>query len=396
MPALESMKVLDLTQYEAGPVCTQMLAWLGAQVVKIEPPRSGDPGRHTAQVAGDADALYFLSFNANKQSVTLNLRTEEGRRIFLELVARFDVVVENFTVGTMEHLGIGYDELRKANPSIIYGSLKGFGLTGPHAEFKCFDWVAQATAGIFSVTGTPQTGPIRPAAAVGDTGSGITLALGIVAAYVQKLLTGEGQRVEVAMQEAALNFMRMQLSTRTETGEPLQRRDPHAMAPSGIFPCAPGGANDYVYIMVPTSKFWDTLTIAMNRPELATDPRFSTHEQRRSHSEELWQEMACWTRQQTKFEVFELLGAIGVPCGAVYDSSDIFHDQHLRDRDMIATMHHPVRGDWEFPAPPVRMERSHVDFDRAPLLGEHTDDLLSTVLGLDANGLELLREKGIT
>jgi formyl-CoA transferase len=396
MPALERMKVLDLTQYEAGPVCTQMLAWLGAQVVKIEPPLSGDPGRHTAQVAGDADALYFLSFNANKRSVTLNLQTQEGRAIFLDLVARFDVVVENFTVGTMDRLGIGYEVLRKANPSIIYGSLKGFGLSGPHAEFKCFDWVAQATAGIFSVTGTPDTGPIRPAAAVGDTGSGMTLALGIVAAYVQKLQMGEGQRVEVAMQEAALNFMRTQLSTRNASGEPLQRRDPHAMAPSGIFPCAPGGENDYVYIMVPTSKFWDTLTIAMGCPELATDPRFATHELRRSHSEELWQEMACWTRRQTKFEVFEQLGTIGVPCGAVYDSSDIFRDQHLRERGMIATMHHPMRGDWEFPAPPVRMERSSVEFDSAPLLGEHTDDVLSTMLGMDAQSLQTLREKGIT
>src|SRR5947209_3030281 len=180
MPALDKLRILDLTQYEAGTSCTQLLAWLGATVVKVEQPGVGDPGRHTEP--GQGDSLYFLSFNANKRSVAINLRTEEGRKLFLQLLPRFDAVVENFTLGTMEKLGLGYETLKAAHPPVIYATLKGFGTTGPYAEFKCYDMVAQAAGGAFSLTGTMDSPPMRPGPTMGDTGSGLQLALGSLAA----------------------------------------------------------------------------------------------------------------------------------------------------------------------------------------------------------------------
>jgi formyl-CoA transferase len=392
MPALEALRILDLTQYEAGTSCTQMLAWLGADVVKVERPGVGDPGRHTS---GSGDSLYFLTFNANKRSLSLNLHAEEGRRLFLELLPRFDVVVENFTLGTMERLGLGYETLKATHPPVIYATIKGFGLSGPYAGFKCYDMVAQAAGGAFSVTGFPDGVPTRPGTTTGDTGAGLTLALGILAAYIQRQRTGEGQLVEVAMQEAVLNFVRTALSSRERLGDPVPRRGNRTGVPVDLYPCAPGGPNDYVYIMPNTTRMYDALITAIERPELATDPRFATERARRQHGEELWEEIACWTRQRTKYEAMEHLGAAGVPAGAVLDSGDIFRDQHLRERGMISTMHHPERGDWEFPAPPIRMTGSRVELNAAPLLGQHSAEVLSQELGLDAESVRCLHEQGI-
>ena len=222
MPALDSVKVLDLTQYEAGTSCTQYLAWLGAEVYKVERPGVGDPGRHVA--GRGSDSLYFLTFNHNKKSVAIALDSPEGRDLFLKLVLQVDVVVENFTLGTMEKLGLGYDVLNATNPRIIYGTIKGFGTYGPHSAYKCFDMVAQAAGGTFSVTGEPDGPPMRPGATFGDTGSGVHLALGICAAYIQRLQSGRGQMVEIAMQEVVASFMREPMSHRQWDVSPIQRR----------------------------------------------------------------------------------------------------------------------------------------------------------------------------
>ena len=397
MPALDGMRILDLTQFEAGTSCTQMLAWLGADVVKVEPPGRGDPGRRTE--AGGKDSLYFLSFNANKRSVTLDLATARGRELFLRLVPRFDVVTENFTLGTMERLGIGYAALRAANPAIIYATLKGFGTTGPYAGFKSFDPVAQAAGGAISVTGDPNDAPYRPGATYADTGSGMTLAMQILAAYIQRQRTGEGQQVEVSMQEAVANFMRTPLSFRERLGHPTPRRRNEGGsggAPTDLFPCAPGGTNDYIYIFITQSHFWDTLCIGIDRPELTADARFATPEDRRRNAAELYEIIATWTRRRGKFEAMDHLGALGVPCSAVFDSADLLTHPHLLARGAVTRVDHPVRGEEEFLAPPFRMSGSRVEIVRAPLLGEHTDTVLAAELGLDAEELAGLAASGIT
>jgi formyl-CoA transferase len=394
MPALEKMKVLDLTQYEAGTSCTQLLAWLGATVVKVEQPGVGDPGRHTERTP--FDSLYFLSFNANKRSVAINLRSGEGRHLFLQMLPHFDVVVENFTLGTMEKLGLGYETLKQVHPGVIYATLKGFGTTGPYAEFKCYDMVAQAAGGAFSLTGTSMDEPpLRPGPTMGDTGSGLHLALGIVAAYVQRLQTGAGQMVEVSMQETVASFIRCGLSHRERTGNPVPRKGNRTVSPTDLYPCAPGGPNDYVYIMIVTTRMWDALTTAIDRPDLAADPRFVTIRERHQNGDALHAEIAAWTSTRTKYEVMETLGPAGVPVGAVLDSGDLLQDRHMLARNAVRKVVHPERGEWEFIAPPVRLSQSNVELQPAPLLGQHTAEVLQEELGLADGDLQKLLAGGV-
>jgi formyl-CoA transferase len=397
MPALDGMRILDLTQYEAGTSCTQMLAWMGADVVKVEQPGRGDPGRHTER--GFGDSLYFLTFNGNKRSIALNLQSDEGRRLFLGLVKRFDVVTENFTLGTMEKLGLGYDALREANPAIIYATLKGFGTTGPYKDFKCFDMIAQAAGGAMSVTGYPDREPLRSGATFGDTGTGMTLAMQILAAYIQRLRTGEGQVVEASMQEAVSNFVRTALThdERKDVVAPRRvNRTGAGGSPSDLFTCAPGGPNDYVYIHVNTTRFWDALCIAIDQPELADDERFATPKLRLQNREELTAIVEQWTRARTKWEAMEHLGRHGLPVGAVFDTRDLFEHPHLLERGMVSEIDHPTRGKWKMLAPPFHMSKSRVEMTPAPLLGEHTDEVLGEELGLDQTALAALAASGVT
>lgn len=393
MPALDGVKVLDLTQYEAGTTSTQYLAWFGAEVYKVERPGIGDPGRHVA--GKPTDSFYFLSFNNNKKSVAIALDTPEGRDLFLKLVKQVDVVVENFTLGTMEKLGIGYETLNEVNPAIIYATVKGFGTTGPYSQFKCFDMVAQAAGGAFSVTGLPDGTPMRPGATFGDTGSGVHAALGILAAYIQRQRTGRGQVVEIAMQEVIANFMREPMSQREWRASPIARRGNRTVVPTDLFPCKGGGPNDYMYIFTATSRMWDALTIAIGKPELGADPRFATVRDRNQNGDLLWEEIAEWTRAHDKFEAMEILAGAGVPCSAIYDSEDILHDRHLQSRNMIRTINHPTVGEFQLLAPPVHLSDSEVDIIPAPLLGQHTAAVLGAELGMTAAEIETLEARGI-
>jgi len=393
MPALDGVKVLDLTQYEAGTTSTQYLAWFGAEVYKVERPGVGDPGR---RVAGSPnDSYYFLNFNNNKKSVAIALDTPKGRELFLQLVKQVDIVVENFTLGTMEKLGLGYDVLNEANPRIIYATVKGFGTTGPYSQFKCFDMIAQAAGGAFSVTGNAEGPPMRPGATFGDTGSGVHAALGILAAYIQRMQTGRGQKVEIAMQEIIANFMREPMSQREWRGQPITRRGTRTVVPTDLYPCAGGGPNDYLYIMVVTSRMWDALVTAIDKPELGMDPRFETVRDRHANGDALWEEIAEWTRRHPKFEAMEILAAAGVPCSAVYDTIDILEDRHLKARNMIRTIHHPRVGDFQLLAPPIHLSDSEVELVPAPLLGEHTAVVLRKELGLSAEDVRALAEAGV-
>jgi len=394
MAALEGMKVLDLTQYEAGPTAGQYLAWFGADVVKVETPRGGDSGRHTE--IGGKDSLYFLSFNHNKKSLALDLARPEGRDLFLRMLPNFDVVLENFSLGTMERLGLGYDVLKEHHPGVIYATIKGFGTTGPYKDYKCFDWVAQAAGGSFSITGEADGPPMRPGATFADTGTGNHAALGILAAYVEKLRTGKGQVVEVSMQETIVNFMKTQMSYRERyDGGVIPRRGNRSVSPTALYPCAPGGINDWVFFMPVTQRMFDGLMAAIDRPELAADERFATTQARNRHGDELDAEISKWTRQRTKFEIMEYLGPLGVPVGAVYDTNDILEDRHLNERGQIITYEHKGRGTVKMPAPPIHLSESDVPVIPAPLLGEHTAEVLARELALSGAEIEALADSGV-
>jgi formyl-CoA transferase len=395
--ALAGVKVLDLTQFEAGPSCTEMLGWLGADVIKVESPQNGDPGRWLLTEKQGVDSYYFLLLNANKRSITLNLKSDRGREILRDLVTKVDILTENYSLGTLEALGIGYEVLRELNPRLIYLTIKGFGTTGPYSSYKSFDMIAQASGGAMGVTGFPGMPPLRPGPTIGDTGTGMHAAIGVLAAYIQRERTGRGQKVEVAMQEAVLNFCRAAMMTSYVTGEPV-RRTGNAMrgvAPSDIYKCAPGGDNDYVYIICSSPEMWDSLCKAMGQPELAEDARFRDGRSRGRNVDALGGIINEWTGRHSKHEVMKILGEAGVPCGKVLDTIELMHDSHLKERGMIVTVDHPVRGALAMPGCPVRLEDSPADVGAAPLLGQHNGEVYAELLGLTESELQGLKADGV-
>jgi formyl-CoA transferase len=392
---LKGLRILDLTQYEAGTSATQMLAWLGADVVKVEAPGIGDPGRGLgAQPGGPAvDRWYFLNLNGNKRSVTLDLKQPAGRDLFYRLLPKFDVFVENLGPGTVEALGAGYEDVRAAHPSVIYATLKGFGNSGRYASFKSFDMVAQAVGGPMSLTGTADTDPLRSGVTWGDTGTGMHMAIGILAAYTNKLKTGEGAHIEVSMQDAMANYARIGFLAREITGDPVPRggNNLKGLAPTDAYPCKPFGPNDYVYVVAVSGRMVESLLIAIGHPELCDDPRVANAMARRENNDWLHELVGAWCAERTKHEAMAELQACGVPAGAVFDSGDIFNDPHMKSRDMVQVVNHPTRGDVEILGNPVRANHEATRLVPAPLLGQHTDEVLCTELGLSASEIEELR-----
>jgi formyl-CoA transferase len=393
--ALNGVKVLDLTQFEAGTSCTELLAWLGADVIKLESPRMGEQGRWLLTEKPGVDSYYFMLLNANKRAITLNLKEQRGRELFIELVKRVDILAENFSLGTLESLGLGYDRLREINPRLIYLTIKGFGTSGPYSKYKSFDMIAQASGGAMSITGFPGSPPLKPGPTIGDTGTGIHAAAGVLAAYIQRERTGKGQKVEVAMQEAVLNFVRVPMMGTYVTGKPVKRNGNRAGGLGDIYKCAPGGDNDYCFILCTTPEMWESLCRAMGQPELASDERFKDARARVHNMETLAAIISEWTGRRSKHEVMRILGEAGVPCGAVLDSVELLNDPHMRERGMIATVQHPVRGEFTMPGCPVRLEDSPVEVKSAPLLGQHNAEVFGEYLGLGAPELEELKRQGI-
>jgi formyl-CoA transferase len=395
--ALVGVKVLDLTQYEAGPSCTEMLAWLGADVIKVEEPTKGEQGRWRATERPGVDSYYFILLNANKRSVTLNLKSARGKEIFVDLVKKMDILSENYTLGTMESLGLGYDRLREINPRLIYLTIKGFGTYGPYSKYKSFDMIAQASGGAMALTGFPGSPPLKPGPTIGDTGTGLHAACGVLAAYIQRERTGKGQKVEVAMQDAVVNFVRVPMMGTYITQKPTPRVGNRLGAgPLGdIFRCAPGGPNDYVYLYCSNQEMWDTFFKTIGRPEVADDRRFTDRKQRRENIEVLTQIVEEWTSPRTKHEVMKIVGEAGVPCGAVLDSVELLENPHLRERGMMVTIDHPVRGKFTMPGCPVKLEDSPVDITSAPLLGQHNAEVYGEVLGLKDGELLQLKKDSV-
>jgi formyl-CoA transferase len=397
--ALAGVKIVDLTQFEAGTSCTQMLAWFGADVVKIEEPTHGDPGRNAMGSRDDRDAEYFLNLNANKRSLTLNLKSEEGKEILFDLIRQADIMAENMAPDTLERLGLGYDVISQINPRIILARIKGFGTTGPYSRYKSFDPVAQAAGGAFCATGEPDGPPMRPGFNLGDTGTGMHAAIGILAALWQRQTTGKGQVVEVSMQDAMVNLGRVFMA-RSNQGEfsPSRRGRFWPGRPGiGTFKCAPGGADDYVFVMgYPTRlHMWHALLKGMGREDLIDHPDYQDVGRLSEMTDEINEMVEEWTQKHTKFEAMEILADLGVPASACFNSVDVYASEHLREREMIVNIDHPQWGEFTMPGCPVKLSDSPVQVTTAPLLGQHNAEVLSEMLGYDEERIYRLKEEKI-
>jgi formyl-CoA transferase len=396
--ALEGIRVIDLTQWEAGPSCTETLAWLGADVIKIEEPRNGEASRRSGSDQAGVDSHYFIVLNANKKSVGLDLRNPKGKELLLKLVETADVFIENFGPGTIERLGLDYETLSALNPRLIYAQIKGYHPQGPYGKYLSFDRVAQAVGGAMSYTGIPTGGPLCAGPTLSDEVSGLHTTIGILAALNQRVNTGRGQKVRISMQEATINVCRVAFGITLETGEAAPRKgNGFAMntAPSDIYRCKPFGPNDFIMIYTsrnPVPTHWHRVLDAVGRPDLKGDPRFETVAARAENAVEIDKMISAWTSTVTKEEAMRALGDTGVPAGAVFDTWELLHDEALRADGMFASIDHAERGEMMIPASPIRLSDSHVEVTRPPNLGEHTRAILEQDAGVsDADWAELVK-----
>jgi formyl-CoA transferase len=389
--ALDGIRVIDMTHNQAGPACAQILAWLGADVIKLETPGTGDVAR-----AQNNDELFFLSFNANKRSLTLNLKSDEGKGLFRKLLAKSDVFLENFAPGAVARMGFDFETLQKINPRLIYATIKGFGTYGPYSDFKSYEPVAQAMAGAMSVTGQPDGPPTYHWPAIGDSGTGMHMVIGILAALNQRNTTGKGQEVEVSMQESVLNIMRVSLRDHQRRGSAMPRTGNQLgkNVPGTTYRCAPGGPNDYVYVLA-QQQMWDDMLRVTGLTEKLGGEKYATPAGRWEHREEVDAAIESWSMQHDKYEVMKILGDAGVPCGATQDTAEVLEDPHLIARDMIFELDYPKYGTFKTVGSPIKMSDSPTDITRPPELSEHSAEVLSEFCGVSSEEYERLKAAGI-
>jgi formyl-CoA transferase len=405
--ALDGIKVLDMTHVQAGPSCTQILGWLGADVIKVELPGRGDITRGQLRDVPDVDSLYFTMLNCNKRSITLNTKSPDGKTIFTKLLAHCDVIVENFGPGVLDRQGFTWEKIREINPRITYASIKGFG-AGKFEDFKAYETVAQAMGGGMSTTGWEDGPPTSCGPQIGDSGSGIHMVAAILAALFQRTHTGRGQRVSVAMQDSVLNLIRVKMRDQQRLAHGPLREYPNKTfgdfvprsgnasgggQPGGALRCAPGGPNDYVYMII-QPHVWAPLAKLIGRPELVDDPAFATPEARLPHLEDVFGAVEHWTQGFTKFEVLDKLNAIDVPCGPIMSTKDLIEDESLRARGMIAEVEHPERGTFKTVGCPLVLSDTPVEITTSPLLGEHTEEILREI-GWDGADSHALHAAGV-
>ncbi len=402
--ALEDIKVLDLTQWEAGPTCTQMLAFLGADVIKVEAPGAGDPARRFATVPLDpgVDSFYFITLNSNKKGITLDLEKAKGREIMKEMAKRVDVLVENFEPGTMERWGLTYDVLKELNPGLIVARITGYGSYGPYADYPCLDANAQAMAGIFGWTGWPDKPPVKPGPSIAETGAGINLFSGIMMALHQKDRTRQGQFVEVSMIDTAINLCRVGLTFRQTENDQMFRGAPAKRAgvprpdsaPSNIYPTKDDDA--YIVFMFGTSqRQWDNLLRIIGHEELIGDPRFADPVTRGKHSEIVDKLLSDWTSTKSGLEAFNTLASAGVSTGVTLTSTQAMNDPHVTYRGKIVELEHPVRGKYKTLGYAASLEKSSVDVKIAPLLGQDNESVYADLMGYTRDDLTKLKEVGV-
>jgi formyl-CoA transferase len=413
MEALKGVRILDMTHVQAGPTCSQLLAWMGADVIKFEPPQ-GDATRGQLRDVPNADSLYFTMLNCNKRSITVNMKSAEGKTVFVDLLKQCDIMMENFGPGVLERLGFTWEKIHEINPKIVVGSIKGFGSSGPYADFKAYENVAQAMGGAMSTTGVPEGPPFVTGAQIGDSGTGLHLAIGLLAALHQANRTGQGQYVEVAMMDGVMNLCRVkfrdhQRLTRgglSEYSVPTHQgmgATPRAGNDSGggqlgnAIRCKPGGPNDFIYVVV-QEAVWDALARRigpdLGMPDLATDPKFATIGERRKNQAQMWELIGEFALKHSKREFMEILNPLDVPCGPIMSTEDLANDDHVRGREMYVELDHPQRGKWYNVGMPIKLSASPAVIKRSPLLGEHTDEVLKEVLGYDAGQIEKLKTAG--
>ncbi|WP_329232405.1 formyl-CoA transferase [Streptomyces canus] len=405
--ALDGVRVLDMTHVQSGPSATQLLAWLGADVVKVEAP-GGDITRRQLRDVADADSLYFTMLNCNKRSITLNTKTGRGQEILTALIRGADVMVENFAPGAVERMGFSWERIREINPRIVYASIKGFG-DGPYTDFKAYEVVAQAMGGSMATTGFEDGPPLATGAQIGDSGTGIHAVAAILAALLQRERTGRGQRVNVAMQHAVLNLCRVKLRDQQRLAHgPLAEypnedftdevpRSGNASGggqPGWAVRCAPGGPNDYVYVIVQPVG-WQPLSALIGRPELAADPEWSTPEARLPKLAKMFQLIEEWTSTLPKWQVLQQLNSHNIPCGPILSPKEIIEDPSLADNDMIVEVGHPQRGTFTTVGNPLKLSDSPTTITTPPLLGQHNEEIYIGELGLGDEELRLLRSGGV-
>ncbi|MEV0628472.1 formyl-CoA transferase [Nonomuraea wenchangensis] len=406
MKALEGVRILDMTHVQSGPSCTQLLAWLGADVVKLEAP-TGDITRQQLRDVPGVDSLYFTMLNCNKRSITLNMKSERGKQIFTELVKDADVLVENFGPGAVDRMGFPWERLQELNPRLIYASIKGFG-TGRYAKFKAYEVIAQAMGGSMSTTGFEDGPPLATGAQIGDSGTGIHAVSGILAALYQRERTGRGQRVQVAMQHAVLNLCRVKLRDQQRLAHGPLREYPNRTfgdevprsgnasgggQPGWAVRCAPGGPNDYIYVIVQPVG-WQPLSGIIGRPELADDPEWATPEARLSKLDKMFQLIEEWTIRHDKWTVLDRLNAANIPCGPILSTRELVEDESLREEGIVVTVPHPERGDFVTVGSPLQLSDSPVEVRTPPLLGEHNEEIYGR-LGVGTEELAELKANGV-
>ena len=413
MKALDGVKILDMTHVQSGPTCTQLLAWFGADVIKVERPGVGDATRGQLRDIPNVDSLYFTMLNHNKRSVTLNTKDEKGKEIFTRFIKECDVMVENFAPGALDRMGFGWDKIQELNPRMVYASVKGFG-PGPFADCKVYENVAQCAGGSASTTGNLDGTPMVTGAQIGDSGTGLHLALGIVTALFQRETSGKGQRVECAMQDSVLNLCRVKLRDQqrlqhgplneySQFGEgipfgdatPRAGNDSGGGQPGRILKCR-GWETDpdaYTYFIT-QAAVWKNICDVIGKPDWKENPDYAKPINRLPKLNEIFGAIEDWTMTKTKFEVMDICNALNIPVGPILSMKEISEDESLRQTGTIVDVEHPERGNYLTVGNPIKLSDSPSDVLRSPLLGEHTDEILKDILGMSDADISEAKKMG--
>ena len=411
--ALDGVRILDFTHVQSGPTCTQLLAWFGADVIKVERAGVGDVTREQLRDIPDVDSLYFTMLNHNKRSITLDTKSEAGKRILEKLVQRCDVLVENFAPGALDRMGFTWERIQQLNPQMIVASVKGFG-PGPYADCKVYENVAQCAGGAASTTGFDDGPPLVTGAQIGDSGTGLHLALGIVAALYQRKTTGRGQKVLAAMQDGVLNLCRVKLRDQQRLARTGVMKEypqyPHGKfgdsvpraanasgggQPGSILKCKgwESDPNAYLYFIA-QAPVWKEICHVIGKESWITDPDYATPNARLPRLKEVFAAIEAWTETKTKFEAMRLLNEHDIPCGPILSMQELAAEPSLRETGTIVEVDHPKRGKYLTVGNPIKLSDSASEVKRSPLLGEHTDEVLAE-LGFGPQEIAVFRSSKV-